>query len=47
MIYDRLRGPGDYVRGGVGQTGNEGPPFLKSFAAVNYFPFDSLSISTI
>lgn len=44
MIYDRLRGPVDYVREGA--DGNEGPPCLKSLAAVNYFPFDSLSSPT-
>lgn len=43
MIYDRLRGPVDYVRARL--DGNEGPPCLKSLAAVNYFPFDSLSSS--
>lgn len=53
MIYDRLRGPVDYVLGGgevgerEGADGNEGPPCLKSLAAVNYFPFDSLSSFTI
>lgn len=41
MIYDHLKGPVDYVKRGL--DGNEGPPCLKFLAAVNYFPFDSLS----
>lgn len=36
MIYASLRAPADYVGGGGGGS------FLKSCAAVNYFPCDSL-----
>lgn len=35
MIYDGLRGPVDYIGG----NRNEGPPCLKSRAAVNYSIF--------
>lgn len=40
VIYDSLRAPADYVW--RNESERKGGSFLKSCAAVNYFPFDSL-----